>query len=392
MSMQPSSNQPQRSAPIQVKPWTPPHVAPDVTLYKELGRAADGPGEMFNMMRGKHLEDVRDEYEKSPAAKGVKYEMRESGGSQRAKVLGFEDIPAPKGADGKPGQWDPATFAPHYVFDKREDAFPVRPDYDGNGSTADNGAKTLAGTGSDHYRDGVIDKQQALSSGFVVSQKGEYTVLTYSTYYPTNKGATYHNNDYSTAQVYLKPDEKGELKPEFLATSWHYGTQLTPWKDVKKDAQGHPVVQVGLGTHSLQPLGKDQAIPKDGLHIQGDGTSTLNGEPTAQRLTYDAFQSNVANATILDDSDSDRATARRTTLGYGWTAADPLDPKTFFKDNTAKQVEARIGGDYDDVEKYGGDVEGGKKALTDAARRAGVKDPEAHDRGFFGKIAGFFGF
>lgn len=379
---------------FQVKPWTPPDQAAEVTLYEELGKAVDGPGEMFNMMRGKHLEKVRDEYEQSPPAKGVRYEMRETSDGPRATVTGFDDIPSPPDAEGNPTKWDPAQFAPHYVFDKREDAFPVRPDFDGNGSTSDNGGSDLEATETDHYRDGVIDKQQALSSGFVVSQKGEYTVLTYSNYYATNKGAHYHKNDYSTAQVYLKPDALGDLKPEFLATSWHYGTQLTPWKDVKKDAQGHPVVQVGLGTHSLQPMGLNQSIPKDGLHIQGDGQATFDGKDIGQKLTYDAFQSNVTNATILNDPDSDRASTRRTTLGYGMVAADPLDPETFFKDNTEKQLEARLEDDLNDIEDHGGSddaIKADKQVLFDVAERAGVEDPKDYDKGFWGKVGGFFG-
>lgn len=385
----PSNNQPSSSS-FSVKPWTPPDQARAVTLYEELGRAADGPGQGVNMMSGKHLEDVRDGYEQSPPARGVRYEMRQTSDGQRATVTGFDDIPAPPTPDGEPGHWDAMKFAPHYVFDKREDAFPVRPDYDGNGSTADNAASEASGTGSDHYRDGVIDQQQALSGAFVVSQKGEYTVLTYSNYYATNKGAEYHANDYSTAQVYLKPDALGDLRPAFLATSWHYGTQLTPWSEVQKDPQGHPIVQVGLGTHSLQPLGLGQSVPKDGLHIQGDGQATFNGKPIGQGMRYDAFQSNVANATVLTDPDSDRAKARRTTLGYGMVAADPLDPETFAKGHTAEEVEARLDKDYNAVEDAHGDEKAGKAVITEAARKVGVDDPESHDKSTWQKITGFF--
>lgn len=391
--MESSFNLPTSTTPptYKVKPWTPPDTAPDVTLYEELGKAVDGPGEMFNMMRGKHLEDVRDEYESSPAARGVVHHMRDTDDGQRATVTGFEDIPAPLDDDGEPTKWDPTKFAPHYVFDGREDAFPVSPDYDGDSDTGNNGASELDGTGSDNYRDGEIDGQQALNGAFTVSQKGEYTVLTYSNYYATNKGAHYHKNDYSTAQVYLKPDAQGDLQPEFLATSWHYGTQLTPWKDVQKDSTGHPIIQVGLGTHSLQPLGVGQPYPKDGFHIHGDGRATSNGEDIGHKMTYDAFQTNVTNANVLTDPESDRAKARMTTLGYGWTAADPLDPETFFKDNTEKQVEARLESDLNDVEDHdGGDEEAGKALIKGVAEKVGVENPDDYDRSLLGKIGGFF--
>lgn len=384
------ASRPQTPPPATIaQPWTPPGSAAVETVYAELGAALDGPGKPLNMV-GKHMEEVRDQYESAAPAKGVKYHMA----NDRVAVDSFEDVPGPKGADGKPADWDPFAFAPTYVFDKREDAYPVRPDYDGNADLGDNGGDSLGATKTDHYQDGVIGGKQSLSAGFVVTRKGDYTVLTYSNYYATNKGAHYHKNDYSTAQVYLKPDAKGELKPEFLATSWHYGTQLTPWKDVKKDAQGHPVVAVGLGTHSLQPLGASQAIPEDGLRLNGDGTSTLDGKDTGHALTYDAFQSNVKNAIKLgDDPGSDLARTRKKTIAYGMIAVDPLDPATFDngKYDLKKQIEGRLSKDFGHVKESSDDPDAGRKLLEDVARKAGVKDPKDYERGFFGKVLGFFG-
>ena len=72
-----------------VAPYKPPEESPKATIYRELAKAADGPGEMFNMMSGKHMEDVRDQYETSAPAKGVIYEMKETSDGQRASVKGF---------------------------------------------------------------------------------------------------------------------------------------------------------------------------------------------------------------------------------------------------------------------------------------------------------------
>jgi hypothetical protein len=360
--------------PFSVPAWNGPFPAHKEMMYGELGAAGDGPGKLHNMMSKKHLEDVRmEDHADEPPVKGIDYEMVEnSDGEPRAKVSGFSDIPAPAAMGGK---WDPAQFAPHYVFGPKEDAFPIRPDYDGNDDMNDNGATEASGTDSDKYRDGVIDEQQALNGSFTVTQKGEYTVLTYSNHYATNKGSSYHDKDYSTAQVYLKENAKGEMEPAFLATSWHYGTQLTPWQDVKKDANGSPVIAVGQGSHSLQPLGKDQEIPKDGLHIQGDGTATMNGESIGHRMSYDALQSNVKNANLVEPG-TDRANARLKVLGYGWAAADPLPPEKFETDKTGEEVAARLHGDLDDVisevREQGGDTQAGVLAVLDGAARSGA--------------------
>lgn len=366
--------------PFSVPEWNGPFPAHKEMMYGELGAAGDGPGKLYNMMSKKHLEDVRiDDIGDEPPVKGVDYEMvKNSDGDPRAKVKGFSDIPAPASMGGK---WDPTQFAPHYVFGPKEDAFPIRPDYDGNADMNDNGASEASGTGTDKYRDGVIDEQQALNGSFTVTQKGEYTVMTYSNHYATNKGSSYHDKDYSTAQVYLKENASGELEPAFLATSWHYGTQLTPWQDVKKDANGSPVIAVGQGSHSLQPLGQDQEIPKDGLHIQGDGSATMNGEPIGHRMSYDALQSNVKNANLVEPG-TDRAKARLQVLGYGWAAADPLPPETFETDKTGEEVAARLPGDLDaviaEVGELGGDKQAGVLAVLDGAARAGAAGTQAY--------------
>ena len=176
------------------------------------------------------------------------------------------DVPNP---DSKDGKWDPLEHMPRFVFHPKEDAFPVSPSFDGDPKLENNGPATPDGKGN--YKDGFIGGDQRLSGAYTVTKKGEYTVLTYSFYYAHNKAVHYHANDYSTAQVFLKPGKDGKLKPEFLVTSWHHGSVITPWKDLAKDKDGRPVIAVNLGSHALQPLGKGQKVPTGGLQIGGDG-------------------------------------------------------------------------------------------------------------------------
>jgi|GEM_PF-2459087 len=241
------------------------------------------------------------------------------------------DVPHPQSTPENPVNWDPFEFMPRFVFEQGEDSLPVSPSFDGDADVNNDAPKEANGTGGS-YRDGVIGGNQALNGGFAVSQKGEYTVLTYSFYFATNKAGHYHGKDWSHAQVYLKPDDKtGELKPEFVYTSWHHGGILTPWDDIKKDDQGKPVLEVQLGSHAVSPLGKNTPIPSKGFQIQGDGQAVMDGKKVPHELTWDSFQGNVSNATQLEPG-TDAFTARMLTMRYGRVAFDPIMPEVFFQE------------------------------------------------------------
>lgn len=320
----------------------------------------DGPGTGMNIKTGKRYAEVRESLEGPP----IPYQgVHAAPGRTRV-----DDIRNPGRADGR---WDPLQHMPRMVFDSREDAFPVSPSFDGNASLKDN---------RDSYRDGVIGGNQRLSSAFSVSRKGDYTVLTWNQYYAHNKAANYHDNDYSTMQVYLKRGKDGALQPEYLATSTHHGSQLTKWNDLKKDADGRPVVQVHLGSHALQPLGKDQAIPKAGLHITGRGTAELDGKPLQSRLALEGFQENVDGIRPLDPR-SDEGRTRLKAMAWGSAAMDPFLPDVFQENAHHKHladVEKRVkraagsaGRKARDVAEDVGDVAGkGARATRRAARDA----------------------
>ncbi len=294
----------------------------ELRVVMELTEIVGGPGMPLGILDKKsRLEEFR-ALSDVTLGKGIRFD-----GPNGVKV---EDVAHPAGTPDNPVAWDPFTYMPRFIFEPGEDALPVSPSFDGD-ADLDNDAPKDANGAAGHYKDGVIGKNQALSGGFAVSQKGEYTVHTYSFYFATNKAGNYHRKDWSHAQVYLKPDSKGELKPEFLYTSWHHGAFLTPWADVKKDAQGKPVVEVQLGSHAVSPLSKDQAIPTKGLQIQGDGQALLNGEIVPHQLTWDAFQGNVKNAKILVP-DSDAFKTRLLTMRLGKVAFDPIMPEVFFQE------------------------------------------------------------
>ncbi len=286
-------------------------------LYAEWAKLMkDAPGKGMNLV-GKRLTETREKYEKAPTPyTGVKLQK---GGKATAT-----DVPNPDSPDGK---WDPYQYMPRFLFHPEEDAFPVSPAFDGDLDLKNNGP-TRANGKDGNYQDGYIGGDQSLSGGFSVTKKGEYYVLTYSFYYATNKAVHYHNNDYSTAQVYLKPGKDGKLEPEYLATSWHHGSVLTKWKDLAKDEQGKPVIAVNLGSHALQPLAKGQEIPTDGLQIGGHGRAVLDGKPLRHKLQFDAFQTNVKGANYLDPS-TDEAKPRIKAMSWGAAAIDPFLPEAY---------------------------------------------------------------
>lgn len=269
------------------------------------------PGEKLNMTSGHRFREVRSTFEKDTAYLGVHAE------GSKCRV---EDVPNPDSPDGK---WDPYAYMPRFAFDPKEDAFPISPDFDGD-TNLDNNAPSKPG-GKGNYEDGVIGGKQPLTSGFSVTKKGDYTILTYSFYYATNKATgDYHSNDYSTAEVYLKPGKDGKLEPAYLMTSWHHGAKLTPWSDLKKDPQGKPIVGVDLGTHALNVL---DSVPAKGLQVQGDGQAVLNGKPVDQKLSFEAFQQSVAGARYLDPS-SPASTPRLRAMTWG-SGVNPLLPEVF---------------------------------------------------------------
>lgn len=273
------------------------------------------PGVPLGVFDGKNrLNEYRGPNE-PPVTHGIVFE----GGAARISDVPMAGVPD--------AAWNPYDYMPRFAFHPDEDAFPVDPAFDGDAKLENNApAKPNGSDGS--YRDGIIGGRQGLSGGFAVTQKGEYTVLTYSFYFPTNKAGHYHTKDWSQTQVYLRPDKDGKLQPAYLYTSWHHGGVLTEWDQLRKDKQGRPVINVGLGSHALVPVGKGEALPKTGLQLRGDGQAELDGKVLPQTLTLDAFQKNVQNARVLGPDDPAYKT-RLTTMRYGAVGFDPLMPEAF---------------------------------------------------------------
>ncbi|MDB5097997.1 MAG: hypothetical protein JWM80_2418 [Cyanobacteria bacterium RYN_339] len=287
----------QRVAPSRRYGWAPLEKA---KLVEEWARDVFVPGNTINEISGKDIEKWRRPEDRATPVTGL-------------TAAGTKDVP---------GAWDPAAYMPRFVFDRREDALPVDPDFDGNGSMNDN-APDAANGKPGSYQDGMIGGKQALNGFVGVSKKGDYTVMTYSFYYAHNKAGKYHNNDYSTAQVFLK-----EGQPAYLYTSWHHGARMTPWNELQKDAQGRPIIKVGLGSHSLLALADGEHVDRDGLEIAGDGSASFAGKPLAQRLHLDTFQGNVKADRRLDPK-SGPGLSRMRMLGWGVAALNPFLPTDF---------------------------------------------------------------
>lgn len=315
---------------IRVAPSAPYRAAParGVAIAGEWLQAVTGPGKSINLATGKGLWETRDHYEKPSAHVGIQV--------PQAGAPAITDIPNPDTPDG---MWDPYAFMPRFAFEKGEDAFPVSPTFDGDTDRWNNAPAKPNGPGGS-YQDGLIGESQALSGGFAVSRKGDYTVLTYSFNYAHNKAGGYHVGDWSLAQVYLKPGPDGMLAPSHLYTSWHHGGVLTPWHQLAKDAQGRPVITVQEGSHALQPVGRGRSWPQEGLVIQGDGLALVKGKPTAERLSFDVFQGNVRGATRLDPA-SPVGASRLETMAYGTVGLDPLAPESFKNSHPVKEFVAR---------------------------------------------------
>jgi hypothetical protein len=288
-------------------------VKTGLAIADEIVHVLQAPGDKLNILSGQRFRELCDQLETPTPYTGV---VRNADGRGQAT-----DVPNPDSPDGS---WDPTAFMPRFVFDEAEDALPVSPDFDHNTELADNAANHV-GDEAGHYQDGVIGGDQKLSSGFTVTKKGAYTVLTYGFYYTTNKAGEYHSNDYSTTQIYLLPGPDGKLAPAYIANSWHYGSVLTPWKDVKKDADGRAIVGVNLGSHALEL--RDHA-PAEGLSIRGDGQAELGGKPIDQSMSFDVFQKNVKGARYLDPA-TPEATPRLSAMSWGAAGLDPFLPEVY---------------------------------------------------------------
>lgn len=193
--------------------------------------------------------------------------------------------------DSPDGRWDPRKFAPNFHFDGLEDSYPVRPGFDSD---------LVMKNDPRNYLHGKVGGAQPLDMSFSVSKKGEYYVLQYNSYYVDNKmPAEYHDGDWSSVSIYLKPGKDGKLAPAYMYTSWHWGGIMTPWDDLQKDATGNPSVIIGRGSHAATPVGKGMKIPNDrGLVVKADGTMAKRGSAASlpNTLQYNSPQGNIVGA------------------------------------------------------------------------------------------------
>jgi hypothetical protein len=169
---------------------------------------------------------------------------------------------------------DARAWMPLVHFEQGEDVFPTDPGFDGNANVQDN---------MHTYRRGQTDGRQEPTFYVSAATVGEYTVLRYDVYYVDNRFMNYHNHDWEGFSVYLKPDDKGQLKPAYLMTNWHHDQVLTPWSELQFDASGRPTVLVDRGGHGSQALKRGKSIP-DGRTLHPQGYWSDKTGVTPQRL------------------------------------------------------------------------------------------------------------
>jgi hypothetical protein len=248
---------------------------------------------------GRGIDDLRQQQFPS------EYTRREDG-SMELKSAPFASHP-------QGGTFDPYQFLPNIVFQNGEDSFPIDPVFDGD-AWPDNNAL--------NYAHGAVGGSQPLKAAVNFYQKDGYIVAQYGFYYADNKGGDYHKHDWNTTSVYLKYNQNtGNLEPQYLYNSWHFGGVMTRWSDLKMDGQGRPTVMVGLGTHSARPLGRWQSLPSE--YSQG---LNLRQEP----LTFFTTQDNISNAEYFDSS-AGSLESTRAGIYYWWQdhRRNPYPPRLF---------------------------------------------------------------
>ncbi|MBO9539489.1 hypothetical protein J7643_02745 [bacterium] len=247
-----------------------------------------------------------------------------------------EDIANPDSPDGA---WDPRRYAPNFHFDDREDSYPVRPGFDGD---------QLGSTDPRNYLHGQVGGAQPLEMSFSVSKKGEYYVLQYSSYYVDNKMASeYHDGDWSTVSVYLKPGKDGKLAPAYMYTSWHWGGIMTPWEDLQKDAGGNPSVMIGRGSHAVTPVGRGMKVPDDrGLVVKADGTMAKRGSAASipNTLHYNSPQGNILGAERLGTGTGQERYAMDVYYGARDEQRNPYHPILFKNPKSSSEKYAGLFG------------------------------------------------
>ncbi len=245
-----------------------------------------------------------------------------AGVTKNGPTFSVVDIPNPDSPDGT---WDPFQYAPNFHFDGREDSFPVRPGYDGDLDVT-NDAR--------NYDHGVVGGDQAVQMNFSVAKKGEFYVLQYNSYYVDNKVASgYHDGDWSTVSVYLKPGQDGKLKPAYMYTSWHHGGIMTPWEDLLKDANGRPSVDIGRGSHSVVPISNCVKPKADGgLVAYGDGRLAKRGSSRdlPNRLTFNSVQGNIRQAEKIDLSSTAGQHSLDVYFGHTPDRMNPYHPSLYY--------------------------------------------------------------